>query len=130
MKVVVDASVILAVVMGEPERDWAIAVTRDSEAFGPRSLPFEIGNALTSLVKRRRLPADNLENAWKAASKFAVVLNDIDIAAAVRLSGLHKIYAYDGYMLQCALEAGASLVTLDRQLAEIARKIGLKVVEN
>ena len=32
MKIVIDASVIIAVVLGEPERDWAFDVTRGSEA--------------------------------------------------------------------------------------------------
>ena len=129
MKLVIDANVVLAVALGEPEREWAFAVTRGSEAIGPRSLPFEIGNALTGLVKRKRLPPEHLQNAWEAVSKFAVLMKDIDMTAALRLAATHNIYAYDGYMLQCALEAGAALVTLDRPLGTIARRIGLQVME-
>ena len=129
MKLVVDVNVVIAAVMGEPERDWAVEVTRGNEAIGPRSFPFEIGNALTRLVKRKRLPPENIENAWLAASRFKILLKDIDVAAAVRLAASHNMYAYDGYILQCTLESGATLVTLDRPLIAVAHKIGLKVME-
>jgi predicted nucleic acid-binding protein len=46
---------------------------------------------------------------------------------ALEISHDFGIYAYDAYMLSCALENKASLLTLDRHLAEIAMK--LKIYE-
>ena len=129
MKLVIDANIVIAVVLGEPEKNWALDVTRGGEAIGPRSLPFEIGNALSRLVKRRRLRSESIDGAWAEAAKFTVALIDIDMPAALRLAASHNIYAYDGYMLQCAIETRAAIVTLDRPLSVIARKIGLKVME-
>ena len=129
MKLVIDANIVIAVVLGEPEKNWALDVTRGGEAIGPRSLPFEIGNALSRLVKRRRLRSENIDSAWAEAAKFDVALIDIDMQAALRLAANHDLYAYDGYMLQCALETRATLVTLDQPLSGVARKIGLQVME-
>ena len=81
-------------------------------------------------MKRKRLMPDDLDGARAAASKFSVVLQDIDLAAALRLAASNSMYAYNGYMLQCALEASATLLTLDRTRGAIARKLGLKVMES
>lgn len=45
---------------------------------------------------------------------------------ALEISHDFGIYAYDAYMLSCALENKASLLTLDRHLAEIAMKLKIK----
>ncbi len=129
MKIVIDANIVIAVVLDEPERDWAIGAAEGHEAVAPRSLPFEIGNALSKLVKRKLLPIANAQAAWHAAATFRVTLRDIDLAAAVQLAAEHDIYAYDAYMLQCAREAGAKLLTLDKRMLTVARQIGLKPVE-
>jgi predicted nucleic acid-binding protein len=129
MKVVVDVNVVLAVVLGEPERDWAIAATSACVALAPRSFPFEVGNALTSLVKRRRISAEGVMAAWAAASAFQVLLRDVDMSAALRMAAVHNLYAYDAYILQCAVDGRAKLLTLDRQMVAVGRLIGLDVVE-
>ena len=129
MKIVADANVLLAVVLGEPERDWAIRVTREGTAFAPKSLPFEIGNALTSLVKRKRLSPDGMIAAWTAASSYQVALVEIDMNSALRLAAAQNVYAYDAYVLQCALERRARLLTLDRRMVSVGRAIGLDVLE-
>ncbi len=67
--------------------------------------------------------------AWTAASVYRVKLCDVDIAAALRLATANNLFAYDAYMLQCAVENAASLVTLDKQLAKAGRLIGLDIVE-
>ncbi len=129
MNVVIDANIVIAVVLGEPERAWAIQATRAATAIAPRSLPFEIGNTLSGLLKRRRLSKSGVQAAWSAATAFQVTLCDIDMRAALRLAAAHDIYAYDTYMLQCAVETASKLATLDKKLAHVARTIGLDVLE-
>ena len=130
MKLVIDASVIIAAILDEPERDWAIAATLGGEALAPRSLPFEIGNALTGLVKRKRLSADGMQKAGISAVEFQATLCEIDVGAALRLAGANGLYAYDAYMLQCAVERNATLVTLDRRMIAVGRTIGLDILEH
>ena len=52
MKIAVDTNTLLAVAMNEPEKDWLIDVTRGYDLVAPAVLPYEIGNALSSLVRR------------------------------------------------------------------------------
>ena len=129
MNVVIDANIVIAVVLGEPERAWAIQATRAAVAIAPRSLPFEIGNALSGLLKRRRLSELGVHAAWSAAKAFQVSLCDIDMGAALRLATAQDIYAYDAYMLQCAAETASKLATLDKKMARVARTIGIDVLE-
>jgi predicted nucleic acid-binding protein len=129
MIVVADASVIIAVAMGEPEKDRIIALTRHAISIAPPTLPFEVANALAKMVKRKLLTATGAGTAWKYASAIPVSLREIEIEAALRLSCKHNIYAYDGFMLQCALENVAVLLTLDKRLNSVAGDLGLKILE-
>ena len=67
--------------------------------------------------------------AWGAASAFQVSLRDVDMPAALRMASVHNLYAYDAYILQCAVDGRAKLLTLDRRMAVVGRSIGLEVVE-
>lgn len=129
MQVVADTSVFIAVVMNEPEKAWVIASTLSGEAISPPSLPFEVANALSALVRRRILDRDQALAAWHAAKAIPVAVREIDVGAALQLASEKKIYAYDGFMLQCAREAAAPLLTLDRRLRSTARELGIDLVE-
>jgi predicted nucleic acid-binding protein len=41
----------------------------------------------------------------------------------------HNTYAYDAYFLECALNQRSPLLTLDRQMREIAKNIGIQIME-
>ena len=56
MNIVVDTNIFLASVLDEPEKQHIIELTVGSYIVAPTILPYEIGNALTALVKRTRLP--------------------------------------------------------------------------
>jgi predicted nucleic acid-binding protein len=47
----------------------------------------------------------------------------------VRLAGKHKIYAYDAYILQCAIEHNLPLLSLDQDMMAIARQEGVQLME-
>lgn len=55
MDVVVDASVLIAVIVGEPQRDRLIQLTEGADLVAPYSVHWEIGNALAAIVRRNRL---------------------------------------------------------------------------
>jgi predicted nucleic acid-binding protein len=95
----------------------------------PAVLPYEIGNALASLVRRGVVTQSQLAGAWEAAAAVAVELFPVDVRAALLLAGKLGIYAYDAYFLQCAIETRCPLLTLDRGLKRIANRAGIKIVE-
>ena len=53
----------------------------------------------------------------------------IDLKQAVELSARLNVYAYDAYVLACAMNQGAPLLTLDGGLKERARELKLDVLE-
>ena len=58
MDIVVDTSVLIAVIANEPERERIIALTIGKTLIGPGSLPWEVGNAFSAMFKRSRLSLD------------------------------------------------------------------------
>ena len=129
MKIVADTNIFIAVALNEPEKKSVIRLTEGHDLVAPEVLPFEIGNALTAMVKRKTLLADEAVLAWDAIAHIPVDLRRINIAAALKIALEYNTYAYDAYFLECALSQRSPLLTLDRQMREIARKIGIKIME-
>ncbi|MCK4660755.1 MAG: type II toxin-antitoxin system VapC family toxin [Phycisphaerae bacterium] len=129
MKYVADTNTFLAVALNEPEKTWLIQVTEGHDLAAPAVLPYEIGNALSALAKRKVVLARQLPDIWDAVAGVSVELVDIDVRAALVLAGRLGIYAYDAYFLQCALETRCSLLTLDRGMKQAAKQLEIGVVE-
>lgn len=129
MKIVADTNTFLAVALEEEEKSWLIKRTVGHDLMAPAVLPYEIGNALSALVRRHVLSEKQLAAAWDATAAIPVELATIDVRAALLLAGRLNIYAYDAYFLQCALESKCPLLTLDKGLKHVASGIGIKLVE-
>jgi len=129
MKIVADTNAFLAVALEEPEKGVLIALTAGHELVAPEVLPFEVGNALTTLMRRRRLKPDQLSSVWAATQRIPVELRRIDIPSALALAARFGIYAYDAYFIECAICSRAPLLTLDRQMVGVARKLSVETLE-
>ncbi len=129
MKIIADTNIFLAVVLYEPERDSIIKLTVGHELIAPEVLPFEIGNALSAMVKREKITTDEMLSIWSATQKIPVDLRTVDIAKALEISSDFHIYAYDAYFLVCALFLRAPLLTLDKRMSQIAEVLGIPTIE-
>jgi predicted nucleic acid-binding protein len=129
MLIVVDASAILAVLLNETSRPAIIEATTGMEAISPSSLPWEVGNALSANVKRKRLTTEQAIQAVQAYHKISIRLIDVDIEQAIRISNELNLYAYDAYILLCAYVFKAPLLCLDKQMVKLAKGMGIKTVE-
>lgn len=129
MRVVADTNTFLAVVLDEPEKERLIHLTESHELVAPQVLPFEIGNALTAMMKKQRLHAEELIVVWDAVQAIPVELYGIDIGAALELAARCNIYAYDAYFLECAIQLRCPLLTLDRRLKAVAEDNGIGVLD-
>jgi len=129
MNVIADTNTFLAVALKEPERKGLIKLTDGYKLSAPNILPYEIGNALSSLVKRKVVTFKQLPIVWDAAASIPVELRTIDIRKALLLAGYYKIYAYDAYFLQCAIETRLPLLTLDNGMKHVARQLDIKLLE-
>ena len=129
MKIVADTNTFIAVALNEPEKSMIIRLTKGHDLVAPEVLPFEIGNALTAMMKRNALEAAEVILAWDMVQHIPVDLRRVDIHAALNIATEYNIYAYDAYFLECALKLHSPLLTLDRKMKEIASKVGIQIME-
>mgnify|MGYP005624472289 CR=1 FL=1 len=129
MKIVADTNTFLAVALNEPERTQIVRATTGHDLVAPEVLPFEIGNALTAMLKRGALSAEEVPLAWDAVQAIPVDLRGLDLPAALALAVRFGVYAYDAYFLECALSLRLPLLTLDPGMKHIARQLSISIVE-
>jgi predicted nucleic acid-binding protein len=126
MEIVTDVSAIMAVLLYEPERDAIIAVTEGHEIVGPKCIPWEVGNAFSVAIKRRRITLRKAVNALTAFETIPIRYFDTDIIQAIRIASRYQVYAYDAYYLECAVRHRKPLLTLDCLMMSVGKKWKLK----
>lgn len=129
MRIVVDTSIIIAVIAGEAEKAKLIEMTKDAIVVAPASIDWEVGNAFSAMLKRSRIDLQQAIEAIEIYQEISLEIVEINLKEAVRLAGKFNIYAYDAYILQCAIEQGLPLISLDRNLVDIAKREGIQVIE-
>jgi predicted nucleic acid-binding protein len=126
---VVDTSALIAVVTGDPARERLIARTQGGELLAPGSVHWETGNALSALLKRRRLKLAEVQAALAAYARIPIRLVEVELGDALELADRFGLYAYDAYLMACARQQGAPLLTLDPRLGRAAHEAGVRVIE-
>jgi predicted nucleic acid-binding protein len=129
MDIVADTSIFLAVALNEPEKGAIFRLTTDASITAPEILPYEIGNALSAMVKRKKLTEAEALKAEKATGQIPVRLVGVDIRAALKIAAERNIYACDAYFLQCARLYSLPLLTLDKRMKQVAVELGIQVLE-
>lgn len=129
MDIVIDASAILAVLVGEPERNRVVELTAGHNLVGPGSIPWEIGNAFSAMLKQKRIELAQAKRGLAIFQTIPIRYLPVDMANAIALAHANSLYAYDAYFLDCAVRHAVPLLTLDRPLRRAADKIGVQVLE-
>lgn len=129
VRIVVDTSVIIAAVVNEPSKAALVALTAGADLLAPPSLHWEVGNAFSAMLRRGRMTLLQAIAALQVYRQIYVRLVQVDLGQALAIASDHGIYAYEAYMIQCARDFGAPLLTLDRGLRHAARAAGVKVLE-
>jgi predicted nucleic acid-binding protein len=129
MLITVDTSAIIAVLIDEPHKSTMIEITQGADLIAPASLPWEIGNAFSAMLKRKRVTNSQIQQIFKSFQQIPIRLVEVDLLGALELAGAESIYAYDAYMLICAKKYRTPILTLDSGLAHVAKSIGVTVME-
>jgi predicted nucleic acid-binding protein len=129
MTLVVDASILLAVLMSEPERAKIIELTKGVDLIAPASVHWEIGNALSSMLKRGRMTLVQAESLLKNYEKIPIRFVEVSLHESIRISADRKIYAYDAFLIACARDQRCRLISLDKALLQASKDSGIQVVE-
>lgn len=126
-KIVVDASVVLAVILDEPEKPVLIAETEGATLLAPGCLSWEVGNAFSAILKRKRMDFESVSKGLAIFDMIPVQEMEVSLGDALALCNQHEIYAYDAYYLQLAKRSSLPLLTLDRRMVEVARQENIQV---
>lgn len=129
MDITADTSTLIAVVGNEPSRDRAIELTMGHSLIAPSSVHWEVGNALSAMIKRQRITLAQANACVDAYRQIPIRLVSVDLKQSLGLVKRLRIYAYDAYLLVCAMQFGAPLLTLDGPLKTAAAALGIEVLE-
>ncbi|MGI8784374.1 MAG: type II toxin-antitoxin system VapC family toxin [Acidobacteriota bacterium] len=127
MDIVVDTSVIIEVIVngqGEPLKKK----TAGANLLAPPSVHWEIGNAFSAMLKRKRISIAQVYVALSIYQKIPIRYVDVDLPEVLELASRLGIYAYDAYVIACALNQRAPLMTLDRDLIRAATQEGIETL--
>jgi predicted nucleic acid-binding protein len=129
LKVVIDTSIVIAVLLNEENKSRIIEITTGAELFAPASLHWEIGNAFSAMFRRNRITFDEAVQALKYYQEIPIRFLDIDLEKALKISDVYSVYAYDSYFIAACKEINSSLISLDNSLIEIASNEGINILK-
>lgn len=130
MDVVIDTSALIAVIANEPQKRALVRATRGVRLIAPASVHWEVGNAFSTMLRKKRTIAfDDVRRALRAYRAIPLRFVDVDLDESLDVARRLGIYAYDAYLLVCAGTNRCPLLTLDRHLAGVGRESGLDVME-
>ncbi len=129
MNIVVDTSAVIAVITNEQHKKKLITATKGADLIAPSSLHWEVGNAFSAMFKRQRITLDQAIAALEAYHQIPIRFSDVELSIALELASSLGVYAYDAYVIGCALKHNSSLISLDDGLLEAAENAGVKVKE-
>jgi predicted nucleic acid-binding protein len=129
VEIVIDTSAILAVIAEQPEKADLLRLTRGATLVAPASVHWEVGNALSAMFKRKALGIKDALQLLEAYAAIPIRMAEVGLKQAVELSARWNMYAYDAYVLACAMNQRAPLLTLDGGLAQRAHELKLDVLE-
>ena len=129
MEMLIDASIVMATLLNEPEKPTIVTLTTGQDLAAPAVLPYEIGNALSSLARRGRLTAEQVNKGYSLFTGIPIRLLEPDMNKSLRLAAEFSIFAYDAYYLETAVRHNFPLLTLDRQMLRLAEELNIKTPE-
>lgn len=127
-QLIADTNIFMTVVLNLPQREEILEHTVGYDLYAPNILPFEVGNALSAMSKRKQILPNEALQAFDEIQKIPVNLQTVDVRQALQLAIEQCIYAYDGYFLQLAIETELPILTLDKGMQYVAKQLGLPLI--
>ncbi|MBE7554259.1 MAG: type II toxin-antitoxin system VapC family toxin [Anaerolineales bacterium] len=129
MDIVIDASIIIAVIVNEASKPAIIQATQTSDLIAPASIHWEIGNAFSAMFKRNRISLDESLKAVEIYKQIPIRFVEVELEEALSVAKQWNIYAYDAYLLRCAQKYNTALLSLDQSLLTIAEQAKVKIIK-
>ena len=116
---VADASVVAALVFGEPEAGEAATLLSDAELVAPSLLKFELANTAWKKATRHPEKASLIAAGLRLALELDIRYVDVDHEAVLDLALEKDLTAYDASYLWLARTLKAPLATFDTRLKRV-----------
>jgi predicted nucleic acid-binding protein len=127
--IVVDTSVIIAVIANEPQKDVLVELTKGADLIAPHSVCWEIGNAFSAMLKRDRITLEQALEAISIYRNIPIRFVDVELEESLTIADALGIYAYDAYLIRCAQKYSSPLISLDEKLVKLAEQMDVRVIE-
>jgi predicted nucleic acid-binding protein len=119
--VVVDCSVLAAILFDEPGRDRARAVLTGKGLYAPWLIDYEMSSV--AVKKANSGFSDVADQGMDDLASLRLIRCSTDVQAQFRLAIANALSAYDAAYLQLAIELNAPLVTYDQALGRVAERV-------
>jgi predicted nucleic acid-binding protein len=129
LELVVDTSVIIAVIANEPQKPALVERTTGATLLAPASVYWEIGNAFSAMLKRKRITLEQANAAVQVFHAIPIRWLDVGLEDALEFASELGIYAYDAYVIAAAQKQKCGILALDGGLIHAAKIAGVPVLE-
>jgi predicted nucleic acid-binding protein len=128
MDITIDTSAVLAVCLNEPTKALLISQSKGANLIAPGSIHWEVGNALSAMLKRERIEMNTAIACLVSYREVPIQLVDVDLEQSLALAARFRMYAYDAFLLTCAIQHHTPLMSVDGPLKEAAKQLGIPVL--
>ena len=115
-ELVIDASCILEFLLNQNGKDSVVNTVGAARLVAPSCLPFEIGNAISKLIKRKLISIYDGVSVYHEFARIPMRLMEPDISNAIVIAGETESYAYDSYYISLAKQLSLPLYTMDETM--------------
>ena len=124
--IVIHASCVLSFLLNQEGSKNVVSIVGENQLVAPSCLPFEIGNAISKLIKRKLISVYEGVSVFHEFARIPIRLIEPDIPNSILIAGESESYAYDCYYLNIASQMVLPLFTYDDKMKETAEKRGIK----
>lgn len=122
----IDASCVLSFLLNQDGSENVVSIVGENQLVAPSCLTFEIGNAISKLIKRKLISVYEGVSVFHEFARIPIRLIEPDIPNSIVIAGESESYAYDCYYLNIASQMILPLFTYDDKMKETAEKRGIK----
>ena len=115
-ELVIDASCILEFLLNKTNKDSVVKTVGSARLVAPSCLPFEVGNAISKLIKRKLLSIYDGVSVYHEFTRIPMRMMEPDISNAIVIAGETESYAYDSYYISLAKQLSLPLFTMDETM--------------
>ncbi len=124
-EIVIDASCILEFLLNQNDKDTVIKTVGTAQLVAPNCLPYEIGNAVSKLIKRKLISIYDGLAVYHEFVRIPMRLMEPDIPNSIVVAGETESYAYDSYYISLAKQLSLPLFTMDGTMKKNACSRGV-----